>query len=122
MFILFKSLFRLVLCAVVASVTASCSGPEGWWEPLPAGTVVLEKPSPNLEFSAAVVAKEEPGSYRLEIQNQRSQERLASRIIAAPVGYHAHLITLEWGHDSRRVIATIDYDFGDNNLAFELVR
>ena len=109
-----------VLCVVLTSFTVACSDSGGWWDPLPAGTIVLERSSPNFDVSAVVRAREVPGSYALEIRDAHNREALSSRVIAAPVGYHSHLITLDWSRDGKRVIATIDHDFGDDNRVFEL--
>ena len=117
---LYRQATRIILCVVLAGLKAACSDTQMWWEPLPPGTLVVEGLSPDRELSAVVIAQKKPGSYTLEIRRQVSQERLARRVIAAPAGYHAHLITVEWSPDGEQVTATIDHDFGDNTTVFEL--
>ncbi len=110
----------IIRSAVLAFMTAGCSHSDEPWEPLPAGTLVVESPSPERGLSAVVIAQQTPGGYTLEIRDARNQETLSGKDIAAPVGYHPHLITLKWSPDGAQVVATIDHDFGDNNLLFEL--
>lgn len=117
-----KQLSHIVLFAAAAILTVACNDPSGWSEPLPPGTLVVESPSPDLSASARVIAQEKPGSYALEIRDGRTQELLARRAMHAAVGYHAHLITLDWSPEGNQVTATIDRDFGDNMTVFELAR
>ena len=106
----------LFLAAAIALV--GCYEP--LWEPPTPGSVMAEHTSPDNSLLARIIAAEAQGSYTLEVCNVRKGDVLAHRTIAAPVGYHAHIVSLTWSQDSQIVTATIDYDFGDNNRVFDL--
>ncbi len=81
---------------------------------------MVERSSPDNSLLARVIAAEAIGTYTLEVRDIRKANVLAARTIAAPVGYHAHIVSLAWSEDSRVVTATIDRDFGDHNVVFDL--
>lgn len=112
----------LIFLVALASLTGACSDQVMWWEPLPPGTIVMERASTDHKHTAILIAQQEPGSYMFEIRDARTREPLISRMISAPGGYHTHLITLDWNLDGEYVTATIDYDFGDGNRVFRLDR
>ena len=60
------------------------------------------------------------GTYILEVRDARKDDILTARTIAAPLGYHSHIVSLIWREDSRIVTVTIDHDFGENNRVFDL--
>jgi hypothetical protein len=81
---------------------------------------VAESSSPDNSLLARVIAAEAQGTYTLEVRDVRKGDVLAARTIAAPVGYHAHIVSLTWNESSQIVTATIDHDFGDDNRVFDL--
>ncbi|MGD2270298.1 MAG: hypothetical protein PVI06_07865 [Desulfobacterales bacterium] len=98
-----------------------CSpAPDPFWEPPIPGTVLAERSSPDKSYLARVVASEAQGTYTLEVHDARKSGVLAERTIVAPVGYHAHIVSLAWNEDSRIVTATIGHDFGGDNRVFIL--
>ena len=105
----------LIFAAAIALV--GCSEP--LWQAVP-GSVMVERSSPDNSLLARVIAAEAIGTYTLEVRDIRKANVLAARTIAAPVGYHAHIVSLTWSEDSRVVTATIDRDFGDHNQVFDL--
>jgi hypothetical protein len=106
----------LILAAAIAVV--GCSEP--LWEPPIPGSVMAERSSPDKSLLARVIAAEAQGRYTLEVCDVRKGDVLAERTVTAPVGYHAHIVSLTWSEDSRTVTATIDHDFGDDNRVFDL--
>lgn len=106
----------LIFATAIALV--GCSGP--LWEPPIPGSVMAERSSPDNSLLARVIAAEAQGTYTLEVRDVRKGNVLAERTIAAPVGYHAHIVSLTWSEDSRIVTATIDHDFGEDNRVFDL--
>lgn len=90
------------------------------WDPPAPGTLLAEATSPDGSLAARVHAASTIGRYVFELRRLGSGEIVASREIKAPVGYHAHRITLEWESTGKRVVAVIDHDFGNNNLRFPL--
>ena len=76
--------------------------------------------SPDNSLLARVIAAKTKGTYTFQVRDIRTGDVLAERTIAAPIGYHAHIVTLAWGEDGRVVTATIDHDFGDDNRVFDL--
>jgi len=113
----FSSRF-LILIFATAIALVGCSGP--LWEPPIPGSVMAERSSPDNSLLARLIAAEAKGTYTLAVRDIRKGNVLAERIIAAPVGYHAHIVSLTWSEDSRIVTATIDHDFGDDNRVFDL--
>ena len=113
----FSSRF-LTLIFATAIALVSCSGPL-WKPPIP-GSVMAERSSPDNNLLARVIATEAKGTYTFEVRNIRKGHVLTERTIAAPVGYHAHIVSLTWSEDSQIVTATIDHDFGDDNRVFDL--
>ena len=97
---------------------AACSGP--LWEPPIPGSAMAERSSPDNSLLARVIAAETLQKYTLEVSDIRKGNVLAEQTIAAPVGYHAHKVSITWSEDSRIVKVTIDHDFGDDNRVFEL--
>jgi hypothetical protein len=90
------------------------------WDPPRPGTVVAESESPNRNVAATVRAATPGGHYVFELRTRQTGQVIATRDIAAPVGYHPHIVTLEWDSEGKRAVAIIDHDFGDNNLRFAL--
>ena len=90
------------------------------WDPPAPGTVVAESESPDRHVAATVRAATPAGHYVFELRRRQTGQVIATREIAAPVGYHAHIVTLAWDSGGKRAVAIIDYDFGDNNLRFAL--
>lgn len=84
------------------------------------GTIVATALSPDHAAQAMLIAAVQRGHYRFEIQDAESGATLAHTAISAPLGYHEHIVSISWAPDSRHSQATIDYDFGDNNLQFRL--
>jgi len=113
----FSSRFATLISATVIALVG-CSGP--LWEPPIPGSVMAEHSSPDNSLLARVIVAETKGTYILEVCDIRKGNVLAERSIAAPVGYHAHIVSLTWSEDSRIVMATIDHDFGDDNRVFDL--
>jgi hypothetical protein len=87
-----------------------------WPDP---GTVMAKAVAPNETAVAMLISKNERGHYQFEIRDSRSGHTLARKAISAPIGYHEHVVSIQWV-DNRRAEATIDRDFGDNNLQFIL--
>lgn len=89
------------------------AGPFGFfkWDPFPPGTVVATSRSPDSTTLATVTAAPEPGHYVFAFM--RDSEVVAKRDVSAPIGYHTHLVRVDWVPDGSRAIMTIDYDFGD---------
>ena len=79
------------------------------------GTIVASAVAPNEAAVAVMISEYERGHYRFEIQDSGSGDILAQTAISAPIGYHEHVVSVRWV-DSRRAEATIDRDFGDNNI------
>ena len=75
--------------------------------------------APDQAAEAVLTASKERGRYLFEIRESKSGGTLAQTEISAPLSHHEHIIYLHWA-ETRRVEATIDYDFGDNNLKFTL--
>ena len=113
----FSSRF-LTLIFATAIALVGCSGQ--LWEPPIPGSVMAKRSSPDNSLLARLIAAEAKGTYTLEVRDIRKGNVLAERIIAAPVGYHAHIVSLTWSEDGRIVRATIDHDFGDDNRVFDL--
>ena len=84
--------------------------------------MMAERPSPDNRLLAGVVAAEAQGIYTFEVRDVLNGLVLAERSMAAPVGYHAHIVSLRWRENSRIVTATRDHDFGDDNRVFNLGR
>ena len=106
----------LIIAAAIALI--GCSEPL-WGPPIP-GSVMAERSSPDKSLLARVIAAEAQGTYTLEVRDVQNGDILAERTITAPVGYHAHIVSLKWSEDSRTVTATIDHDFDDDNRMFDL--
>jgi hypothetical protein len=81
------------------------------------GTIVAKALAPDQVAEAVLIASKERGRYLFEIRKSESGGTLAQIEIPAPLGYHEHVIYLDWP-ESRQVEVTIDHDFGDNNLKF----
>ncbi len=113
----FSSRF-LTLIFATAIALVSCSGPL-WKPPIP-GSVMAERSSPDNSLLAHVIAAKAQGTYTLQVRDVRRGDILAKQTIETPVGYHAHIVSLTWSEDSRIVTATIDHDFGDDNIVFDL--
>ena len=107
----------LTLIFAAAVVLVGCSEP--LWQAVP-GSVMVERSSPDNSLLARVVAVDTIVTYTLEVRDIGKANVLAARTIAAPVGYHAHIVSLAWSEDSGVVTATIDRDFGDHNRVFDL--
>ena len=84
-----------------------------------AGTIVVRAVAPDEATVAMLISKKERGTYQFEIRDFKSGDALAQREISAPIGYHEHIASIDWV-DSRHAEATIDRDFGDNNIQFTL--
>ena len=112
-----SSRYSTVICVATIALVC-CSG--DLQEPPLAGTVITERPSPDKNLLARVIATGSEGTYTLKVQDVGKDDVIAERTIAAPVGYHEHIISLTWSEDSRTVKATIDHDFGENNRGFDL--
>ena len=83
------------------------------------GTIVAKSVAPDEAAVAMLIFKNKRGDYQFEIRDSGSGDTLARTTISAPIGYHEHVVSIHWV-DTRRVEATIDRDFGDNNLKFTL--
>src|SRR6059036_2170974 len=70
------------------------------WEAPPPGTLVAEKVAPDSGLVARVRAGTRKGQYVFELRRTHGNELVASETISAPIGYHAHRITLRWGQGS----------------------
>ena len=101
-----------------AIVLSGCS--DSLWEPPIPGSVIAKRLSPDNSLLARVIAAKTKGTYIFEVQAFRTGDVLTERTIAAPIGYHTHIVTLAWREDGRFVTATIDHDFGDDNRVFEI--
>ena len=84
-----------------------------------AGTIVASAVAPDEAAVAMLITKKNRGTYQFEIRDSESGDQLSQREISAPIGYHEHVVSIGW-IDSRHVEATIDRDFGDNNIQFTL--
>ena len=80
---------------------------------------MIDALAPDQAAEAVLIASKERGRYLFEIREPDSGDTLAQIEISTPLGYHEHIIHLHWP-ETRRAEATIDYDFGDNNLKFTL--
>ena len=94
---------------------------EGNFEPVwpKPGTIVATAVAPDETAVAMLISKNERGHYQFEIRDSASGNTLARTAISAPIGYHGHVVSIHWVN-SRRAEATIDRDFGDNNIHFTL--
>jgi hypothetical protein len=90
------------------------------WDPPRQGTIVAERPSPDGVYTARVTAADSAGHYVFTLRHDG--DVVVSREISAPVGYHSQIVRVDWAPDGSRAIATIDHDFGDNNIRVALVR
>lgn len=81
---------------------------------------MAEGSSPDNKLLAQVVATETKGTYIFKVHNIRKGNVLAQRTITAPIGYHAHIVSLKWSEDGLSVTATIDHDFADDNRVFDI--
>jgi hypothetical protein len=81
---------------------------------------MAELTNPDKSLSARVIATEVQGTYIFEVRKIRNENILAEQSISAPIGYHAHIVSLRWTEDGRIVSATIDHDFGEGNKVFDL--
>jgi hypothetical protein len=87
-----------------------------WPDP---GTVVATAVAPDGAAKAMLTSGKDRGHYQFEIRNPESGDTLARTTISAPLGYHEHVVSLHWA-GNRRAVATIDRDFGEDNLRFSL--
>ena len=108
-----STLIFLVLISLVGCTDLS-------WEPPNPGSVMAELTNPKKSLSARVIATKVQGTYIFEVRRIRNGNILAEQTISAPIGYHAHTISLAWSKDGRIVSATIDHDFGEGNKVFDL--
>jgi hypothetical protein len=83
------------------------------------GTIVAKAVAPAEDVVAMLISKKERGHYWFEIRESGSGVSLARTAISAPIGYHQHVVSIQWV-DSRRAEATIDRDFGDHNIKIAL--
>lgn len=90
------------------------------WEPPDAGTIMAELKSPDTSLTARVIATGIHGTYIFEIRKIQRGNILTEKTISAPVGYHAHIVSITWSEDGRIVSAKIDHDFGEDNKVFDL--
>ncbi len=97
---------------------AACS--DTLWDPPVPGAVIAERASPDERRLARVVAAQIHGSYVLGVHDPGKGLVLAERTVAAPVGYHPHIVSLTWSDDGRTVTVAIDHDFGDYSSVFDL--
>ena len=81
---------------------------------------MAELTNPDKSLSARVIATEVQGTYILEVRKIPNENILAEQTVSAPIGYHAHIVSLRWSEDGRVVSATIDHDFGESNKVFDL--
>ena len=110
---------EMTTAIVLAFMLLGCS--DSTFEPVwpDAGTIVARAVSPDEAAVAMLVSKQERGAYQFEICDSKSDDVLAQREISLTIGYHVHVVSIDWV-DSRHVEATIDRDFGDNNIQFTL--
>ncbi len=87
-----------------------------WPDP---GTIVATTVSPDGTAVALLISRKERGHYNFEIRDTGSGVTLARTAISAPIGYHEHVVGILWV-DNRHAEATIDRDFGDNNIQSKL--
>ncbi|NIR59240.1 MAG: hypothetical protein GWO02_06820 [Gammaproteobacteria bacterium] len=90
------------------------------WEAPAPGSIVAQSIAPGKGNVASVIAMHRKGHYRFVLSDTRSGNIIAEKQIFAPIGYHAHIVTLRWGPRASRAIAVIDHDFGKGNLKFTL--
>jgi hypothetical protein len=69
---------------------------------------------------ARVIATEVQGTYIFEVRKIQKGNISVEQTISAPIGYHAHIVSLTWSLDGQTVSATIDHDFGEGNKVFNL--
>jgi len=89
------------------------------WDAPRVGTVLAERRSPDGAFVATVTAADSIGHYSFVLR--QGSQIVARQDVSAPVGYHGHIVSLEWAPDGSRVFTTIDHDLGDT-LRFVLER
>jgi len=90
------------------------------WDPPQEGTVLAERPSPDGAYTARVTAADNAGHYVFTLRHDG--DVVMTREISAPVGYHPQIVRVEWARDGSRAIATIDHDFGENDIRVALER
>ncbi len=110
----------LALLAALAFVWLERSFSFFKWDPPSLGTVVAESESQDHNLAASVRTATPIGHYVFELRTRQTGQVIATRDIAAPVGYHPHIITLQWDSGGKRAVAIIDHDFGNDNLRFVL--
>jgi len=105
----------MTTATALAFILLGCfnSGFEPIW-PNP-GTIVAKAVGPDEAAVAILISKKEKWTYPFEIRDAESGDPLAQRDITAPIGHHELVVSIHWV-DSRRAEATIDRDFGDNNI------
>ena len=113
----FSSRFSTFIFAAAIGLFG-CSGP--LWEPPVPESVIAESYSPDKSLLGRVIAAEDQGTYTLEVHNLRKGDVIDRRTIVAPVGYHKHIVSLAWSENGRIITATIDHDFGEDNIVFDL--
>lgn len=82
-------------------------------------TTMATAVAPDETAVAMLISKKARGHYQFEIRDIRSGDTLAITAISVPIGYHEHVVSIHWV-DRRHAEATIDRDFGDNNIHFTL--
>ena len=102
----------------ITVIFAGCTG-QSWSPPKP-GTVMAELTNPGKNMTAQVLATKDQGTYIFEIRKIPEGVIAAQQMISAPVGYHKHIVSISWNHDSRIFSATIDHDFGDDKRVFNI--
>ncbi len=84
-----------------------------WTQP---DAVVAENASPDGTKIATVIMRS--GNYVFGIRSKNSPLLLLETTFVPQLGYHAPLIAVDWDKQGKRVIVTVDHDFGDNNLTY----
>ena len=82
-------------------------------------TTMATAMAPDEATVAMLISMKERGHYQFEIRDSGTGDTLARTVISAPIGYHEHIVSIHWVNN-RSAEATIDRDFGDNNIQFTL--
>lgn len=113
------SILKRILLILLVLLVTGCWDFFSWDKPK-TGTAVAELLSPDKTLSAKVIATNVEETYRFVIIENKNRTKLAEKSISIPNEYHEPIISLKWSSDGHSVLATIDHDFGENNIVFEL--
>ena len=90
------------------------------WEAPETGVLLSKEKSPDLNYSAKIIASDVKGTYVFIVTDNQTNNIVTEQTISAPVGYHKQIVLLQWEQSSKVVSAIIDHDLGENNMVFRI--